>query len=61
MNIGELRLQNSINMSRIDPKIKKKMEINMAVAVFKDMKVKGEIKEKTFDEILREATKMIDD
>lgn len=61
MNIGELKLQNSINMSRIDPKIKKKMEINMAVAVFKDMKAKGEIKEKTFDEILKEATKMIDD
>jgi uncharacterized membrane protein len=48
------------NIAKITPDIRKSLDVSMAVALLEDLFKKGEISEKTFMAIQKDAKKMID-
>ncbi len=56
---GKIAMQ-IIDIKNLDPKERKKLDVSMAVALLEDLFRKGEISEKTFKGIEKDAKKMID-
>jgi uncharacterized membrane protein len=48
------------DIQNMNPDIRKELDVSMAVALIEDLFKKGEISEKTFKEIKKDARKLID-